>query len=69
MSNHCDILWQEKCNGNRKKIKSFPIQLEIACQINNWEDHKKPFWFIQCIEGPALQHLDELDPVFNYEIL
>ena len=53
MSNYCGIIWPEKFNGNEKNLNSFLIQFEIACQINPWEDHKKPFWFIQCIEGPA----------------
>ena len=55
MSNNCGIFWPEKFNGNEKNLKSFLIQFEIACQINKWENHKQPFWFIQCIEGPALQ--------------
>ena len=37
----------------------------MACQINMWENHIKPFLFIQCIEGPAFQYQEELDPVFN----
>ena len=57
MSNYCDIIWPEKLTGNEKNLKSFLIQFEIACQMNSWEDLKKPFWFIQCIEGPALQYL------------
>ena len=69
MSNYCAIIWLEKFNGNEKNLKSFLIQFEIACQINKLEYNKKPDWFIQCIEGPALQYLEELDPVFTYEIL
>ena len=65
MSNYFDIIWQEKFNGHEKDLKSFLIQFEIACQISKWEDHKKPFWLIQCKEGRALQYLEELDPVFN----
>ena len=68
MSNYCDIIWPEKFNGHEKNLKSFLIHFDMACQINKWEDHKKPFWFIQCIEGPALQYLKVLDLVFNYEI-
>ena len=53
MSNFYNIIWPEKFNGNEKNRKQFLIQFEIACQINKWENNKKPFWFIQCIEGPA----------------
>ena len=63
MSNYCDIIWLEKFNGLEKNLESFLIQFEIACQINEWGDHKEPFWLIQCIEGPALQYLEKLDPV------
>ena len=69
MSKYSDIIWPEKFNGYDKNLKSFLIQFEIACQINNWKDHKKPFWFTQCIEGPALQYLEEPNPICNYEVL
>ena len=59
MSNYCDIIWPEKFNGHEKNLKSFLIQSEIAGQINKWADHKRAFWFIQCIEGSALQYLEK----------
>ena len=59
MLNNCDIIWPEKFNGNETNLKSFLIQFEIVCQVNKWENHTRPFWFIQCIEGPALQYLEE----------
>ena len=65
MSNYCDIIWPEKFNGHEKNLKKFSYSLIWLVRSISGKTTR----IIQCIERPTLQYLEELDPVFNYEIL
>ena len=53
-----------------KKIRNvFSKSLRLPVRSMSGKTTINYFWLIQCIEDPVLQYLEELDPVFNYEIL